>query len=100
MVTPTMPAATIAERVEVCQKHLAFSIRWKGERVGLFEMRPHYTNYFRGIANFKPYRMKLVTADSWQEVSDMLEEVAMSFSSYYVDNQGFMIEYEYNCVAV
>ena len=95
-----LPPPTIAERVAVCQKHLAFSIRWKGERVGLFEMRPHYTNYFRGIANFKPYRMKLVTADSWQEVSDILEEVALSFQGYCIDNQPLMIEYEDNCVAV
>ena len=94
-----LPPPTIAERVAVCQKHLKFSIRWKGERVGLFEMRPHYTNYFRGIANFKPFRMKLVTADSWQEVSDILEEVALGFNSYLVDNQEVMIEYEESCLA-
>jgi hypothetical protein len=34
---------------------------WKGERLGIVEMRRHYTNYFKGIANFKEYRLKLVT---------------------------------------
>src|SRR6188508_3500553 len=58
---------TIEERVEVCKKHLHKSYEWKGPVVGIFEMRMHYTNYFRGIPNFKPYRQRLVEAGSYEE---------------------------------
>jgi tRNA-dihydrouridine synthase len=70
------PAPTIADRVAVCRQHLDFSIRWKGEIVGLFEMRRHYANYFKGLPDFKPYRMQLVTTDSYAGVSAVLDEVA------------------------
>src|SRR5690242_10186913 len=39
----------MAERVRATKKHLEFSIRWKGDKLGVFEMRRHYTNYFKGI---------------------------------------------------
>ena len=70
---------TIRERVEVCKKHLLRSVEWKGEKVGIFEMRMHYTNYFRGFPNFKPYRTRLVEAGSYNEVVEILDEVAMNF---------------------
>ena len=57
-----LPPPTIAERVEACKSHFEFSLRWKGEKLGVLEMRRHYTNYFKGIPNFKPYRMELVTS--------------------------------------
>ncbi|WP_234733187.1 tRNA dihydrouridine synthase DusB [Tellurirhabdus bombi] len=71
-----LPIPTIADRVDVCRQHLDFSIRWKGERVGTFEMRRHYTNYFKGLENFKPYRQRLVTADTYDELQGILAEVA------------------------
>ncbi len=70
----------IAERVTTTKKHLEFSIRWKGERVGIFEMRRHYSNYFRGIPNFKPYRTRLVESVEPQELFSILDEVEENFS--------------------
>lgn len=71
---------TISDRVDVCRKHLDFSIRWKGERVGIFEMRRHYASYFKGMDNFKPYRSQLVTADTYAEVLEILETVREAYS--------------------
>ena len=70
-----LPAPTISDRIDVCLKHLDFSIRWKGERVGIFEMRRHYASYFKGLDNFKQYRAQLVTADTYPEVLAILETV-------------------------
>lgn len=64
------------ERIRATSKHLEFSMRWKGDRLGIFEMRKHYTNYFKGIADFKPYRMKLVEANTFEEVTAILEEIS------------------------
>jgi tRNA-dihydrouridine synthase B len=72
-VTPAPPV--IAERVHVAKKHLDFSIRWKGDRVGIFEMRRHYTNYFKAVPDFKPFRTRLVEADTLDEVLSILNEV-------------------------
>jgi tRNA-dihydrouridine synthase B len=65
----------ISERAEVCKKHLQMSVAWKGERVAVFEMRRHYCTYFKGIRNFKPFRMQLVTAPTAQEVYDIIDEI-------------------------
>lgn len=73
---------TIHERVDVCKRHLAFSVEWKGPKEGIFEMRMHYTNYFRGIQNFKPYRQRLVEAGSYEETLAILDEVAENLSEY------------------
>ena len=75
-----LPAPDIAERVQVAKKHLEFAIEWKGPRKGIFEMRRHYTNYFRGIPNFKPYRTRLVEAPDFEETKSILDEVADVFS--------------------
>ena len=70
-----LPPPTIEERIEVCRRHLDFSVEWKGDRKGIFEMRRHYTAYFKGIKNFKPYRTRLVEAGTYQEVLDTLADV-------------------------
>ncbi|MCG8322469.1 MAG: tRNA dihydrouridine synthase DusB [Cytophagales bacterium] len=73
----------IEERVQVTKKHLDFSVQWKGERKGIFEMRRHYTNYFRGIPNFKPYRTRLVECDNYSLILDTLDEIALKFQNAY-----------------
>jgi len=66
---------TIADRVKVCRTHLDASIEWKGDVLGIIEMRRHYTNYFKGIPHFKEYRMQLVTLNSYVEVLAVLNEI-------------------------
>ena len=63
---------TISQRVNTCKLHLDFSIKWKGDYVGIVEMRRHYTNYFKGLDHFKEYRMKLVTSNNYDEIVDTL----------------------------
>lgn len=69
----------ISQRVDVCRKHLEFSLKWKGPGLGLIEMRRHYTNYFKHIPDFKPFRMRLVTSNSPEEVVETLEEIRQAF---------------------
>ena len=66
---------TMRERIEVCKKHVVRSVEWKGDILGILEMRRHYTNYFKGVPHFKPYRMRLVEAETLEEITDILEEV-------------------------
>lgn len=78
-----LPAPDMKERIAVTRKHVDFSVKWKGEKLGILEMRRHYTNYFKGIPNFKPYRTRLVDADSHQVVNEILEEIADVFEGAY-----------------
>ncbi len=71
---------TIAERVAVCRTHLTKSIEWKGDKTGIFEMRRHYANYFKGIPNFKEYRMKLVELQEERLIQEVLDEIQHNFA--------------------
>lgn len=72
----TLPPPTIQRRVETCKQHLSFSIEWKGEVLGVLEMRRHYANYFKNIPNIKPYRTKLVTENHVSTLFAVLDEIA------------------------
>ena len=70
------------ERVEAARRHLQMAIDWKGEKLAVFETRRHYTNYFKGIPNFKELRMKMVSSDSSEEVFEALEEAKRQFADH------------------
>ena len=73
---------SMLDRIEAARRHLEMSIQWKGEKLAVFETRRHYTNYFRGIPNFKPYRMKMVTSDDAKDVFAAFDEVEEKFCDF------------------
>ena len=72
---------SLEERVEVARRHLEMSVAWKGEVLGVLETRRHYTNYFKGYDNFKPYRTRMVTSNCSSEVYNVLNEVLEKFAT-------------------
>lgn len=77
-----LEAPSLEERVNVAIQHVDFSVEWKGEKLGLLEMRRHYTNYFRGIPNFKPIRTILVESESYAEVKETLLQIPEMFGEF------------------
>ena len=73
---------SMKERLDLCREHLEFSLKWKGDVLGIVETRRHYTNYFKNIPNFKEYRMRLVTANDPQEIFATLKEIEQEFGNY------------------
>jgi len=73
---------TMQERVDAARRHLQMAIDWKGEKLGVFETRRHYTNYFKGIPHFKEYRMKMVTSDDAADVFAAFDEVEEKFGDF------------------
>ncbi len=67
---------TLDERIEACLTHFEKSVEWKGEKLGVLEMRRHYSNYFKGLPNFKELRMKLVNAEDANRVRSLMAEIA------------------------
>ena len=74
-----LPPPTIKDRVEMVRRHLQMAIDWKGDKLGVFETRRHYTNYFKGIPHFKEYRLQMVTLDNASEVFEVFDQVASNF---------------------
>ena len=71
----TLPPPDIEERIRVCRQHLEFSLQWKGPKLGILEMRPHYANYLRGLSHIKEFRHKLVHALDAEEVLTIFDEI-------------------------
>ncbi len=74
-----LPQPTISQRVEVAKRHLNSEAEWKGERQAVLEIRKHWSCYFKGMSNFKPYRIRLMQAASIMEVNEILDEICRSF---------------------
>ena len=76
-----LPGPTLEERIIACTTHLNKSIEWKGPKVGIFEMRRHYSNYFKGLPDFKQYRMMLVKEENIETIHQILAEVADKYQN-------------------
>ena len=76
-----LPPPTVEERVDAARRHLLRSIEWKGTKLGIVEMRRHYTNYFRGFQNIKQYRSELVTHEDPSVLLQILDEIQTVYSN-------------------
>jgi tRNA-dihydrouridine synthase B len=88
-----LSAPSMKQRVEACKQHLKFSIEWKNERLGILEMRRHYSNYFKGLPHFKEHRMKLVQSLEPEELFSILDEVLVEFDGYFLETKAKKVEY-------
>jgi len=70
---------TLAERLDACRTHFVKSVEWKGPKVGVFEMRRHYANYFKGLPNFKDFRVKLVGCEVPDEILETLDRILVEY---------------------
>ena len=70
-----LPSPQLSERVDAAIQHLEMGLEWKGQRLGVIEMRRHYASYFRGIHGFKDHRIRLVTEEDPRIVRELLEEI-------------------------
>lgn len=77
---------TMADRLEAAKNHLVWSMEWKGERLGIVEMRRHYTNYFKGIHGFKAHRQKLVTEDDPNMLLALFDEIEDFYKDYVIES--------------
>jgi len=71
---------SIDQKVAAARRHLEMAIDWKGETLGVLETRRHYTNYFKGIPNFKPFRTRMVTSDEAAKVFEVFDEIMEAFT--------------------
>jgi nifR3 family TIM-barrel protein len=75
-----LPEPDITERIWVVKQHLNNSVLWKGEMLGIIEMLRHYANYFKGLPNFKEFRLKLVTSENINELNEILSDISTIYN--------------------
>lgn len=75
-----LPPQDIEERIRICTIQLEKSVEWKGERRGVLEIRKHWSDYFKGYPNFKPFRLKLMDSDSLYKILKILQEIKLFYS--------------------
>lgn len=80
-----LPPPSVQERVDVCKKHLQQSVNWKGQVVGILEMRRHYTNYLKGLPHIKEFRQQLVTCSTLAAVEEVLDTIAEHYKGHIIE---------------
>jgi tRNA-dihydrouridine synthase B len=73
---------SMKDRIDAAKNHLIWSMEWKGERLGIVEMRRHYTNYFKGVHGFKEFKQRLVTTDDSEGLFTIFEEIKQAYAEY------------------
>ncbi|WP_209389175.1 tRNA dihydrouridine synthase DusB [Chryseobacterium sp. RR2-3-20] len=73
---------TISDRLLAVRQHAEWSAEWKGERLGLVEMRQHYSNYFRGVPHFKDFRRKFLEVFTLEEMDVVIQEAKEFYAEY------------------
>ena len=71
---------SIYERAEMAKRHLKMAVDWKGEILGVLETRRHYGNYFKGIANFKEIKSRILNEKNPFEIYKELDWIKQNFS--------------------
>lgn len=72
---------SVEERCHICRQHLLAAAEFKGERTALFEMRKHYGAYFKGLYDFKPFRLQLVSLTTLEELLPLFDQIAAHYGS-------------------
>ncbi len=77
-----LPAMTLNEKVDLARLQFRKSLEIKGIPRGIFEMRRHFSNYFKGLPDFRDIRMKLVTTLDIEEIEKLLDLILISYPQY------------------
>ncbi|WP_407401269.1 tRNA dihydrouridine synthase DusB [Chryseobacterium sp.] len=78
----TLAPPTIGDRLLAVRQHAEWSAEWKGEKLGLIEMRQHYGNYFRGVPHFKDFRRKFLSVYTIEEMDVVIKETQEFYENY------------------
>lgn len=69
------PQPTLNDKINACIKLLRGAIELSGPKTGLLKIRRHYSSVFRALPDFKPFRIRLLTANTEEEVIEVLKSI-------------------------
>lgn len=77
-----LPEPTIAEKADLAFLHLDKSLEFKEGKRAIFEIRRHFSNYFKGIPDFKETRLKLLTSPDPEEIKNIINDIRNKWGNY------------------
>lgn len=77
-----LPEPLLEEKVDIAKEHFEKSLEWKKEPVGIYEMRRHFSNYFKGLPHFRETRLKLLTSMDPSEIISILEQIQEKYKGF------------------
>ncbi|MGC9342024.1 MAG: tRNA dihydrouridine synthase DusB [Bacteroidales bacterium] len=77
-----LPEPLLEEKVDIAMEHFDKSLEWKKEPVGIYEMRRHFSNYFKGLPHFKETRLKLLTSMDPSEIKTILGKIREKYKGF------------------
>lgn len=66
---------TMVEKTQLCRLHFEETLRLKGEKRGVLEMRKFFSLYFKGVSDFKPYKLQLLNETKVARIFEILQEI-------------------------
>lgn len=75
-----LPEPALNEKVDLAKEHFIKSFEIKGDKVGIYEMRKHFSNYFKGLPGFKEMRLKLLTETDYDKILALLEKIREQYA--------------------
>lgn len=81
-----LPFPTVTEVVEVLQEQIRLNLEWRdNERSGILMMRRHFAKYFPGLPHFRELKIKLLRAETSEEVHGFLNEIVQIYGTHELD---------------
>lgn len=72
-----LPEPTAQQKVEKALRHTRMLIEYKGEYIGVREMRKHISWYMKGIKGAAELREKVNRANSYNEIEQLLQKICI-----------------------
>lgn len=82
-----VPPLSVPERVKLAKRQIELSLTLKGYVRGVYEMRRHLSCYFKGLPDFKETRIKLVTLNSPEEITETLDFIEKNWGNYILEER-------------
>ncbi len=79
-----LPSPTVSEVVDNVREQLQLNLEWKdNERSAILMMRRHFARYFPGLQNFRDLKIRLLRAETNNEVNVILDEIVEKYGHLY-----------------
>jgi len=73
---------SLSDKVGLARLQFRKSLEYKGMPRGIYEMRRHFINYFKGLPDFRDIRIKLVTTLDTEEIENLLNRILITYPDY------------------
>lgn len=80
-----LPPVTVAEVVEILKEQTRLNLEWKNELTGILMLRRHFAKYFPGLPNFRELKIKLLRAETCDDVNEILNTIVDIYGAHLLD---------------